>query len=85
MAPHTMNEEQEEHKELGNGPATSTYTADEIIGFANRYAVAGLPPHPVVVTEAKGSHLWDENGNKYLDLLASYSSVNQGHCHPRIV
>ena len=28
---------------------------------------------------------WDEDGNKYIDLIAAYSSANQGHSHPRIV
>ena len=29
--------------------------------------------------------VWDVEGNKYLDMLASYSALNQGHCHPRIL
>ena len=29
--------------------------------------------------------LWDVEGNKYYDFLSSYSAVNQGHCHPRII
>jgi ornithine--oxo-acid transaminase len=29
--------------------------------------------------------VWDVEGKKYLDFLAAYSAVNQGHCHPKIV
>ena len=29
--------------------------------------------------------MWDVEGKRYLDFLAAYSAVNQGHCHPRIV
>jgi ornithine--oxo-acid transaminase len=29
--------------------------------------------------------VWDVSGRKYLDCLAAYSAVNQGHCHPKIV
>jgi len=29
--------------------------------------------------------VWDVEGKKYLDCLAAYSAVNQGHCHPRLV
>ena len=29
--------------------------------------------------------MYDVDGNKYLDCLAAYSAVNQGHCHPRIM
>ena len=34
---------------------------------------------------AKNAEVWDVEGNKYLDCLAAYSAVNQGHCHPRIL
>ena len=29
--------------------------------------------------------MWDVEGRRYMDCLAAYSAVNQGHCHPRIV
>jgi ornithine--oxo-acid transaminase len=29
--------------------------------------------------------MWDIEGKRYMDFLAAYSAVNQGHCHPRIV
>lgn len=29
--------------------------------------------------------MWDVEGKKYYDFLSAYSSVNQGHCHPKIV
>lgn len=29
--------------------------------------------------------MWDADGNQFYDLLAGYSALNQGHCHPRIV
>ncbi|KAM4112266.1 hypothetical protein ACJW30_05G128200 [Castanea mollissima] len=40
---------------------------------------------PIVFSQAKGSSVWDPEGNKYLDFLAAYSTVNQGHCHPKIM
>ena len=30
-------------------------------------------------------NVWDTDGKRYIDFLAAYSAVNQGHCHPRIV
>ena len=33
----------------------------------------------------EGASVWDVEGKHYLDFLSSYSAVNQGHCHPRIV
>jgi len=30
-------------------------------------------------------YVWDVDGKRYFDFLSSYSAVNQGHCHPRLV
>ena len=42
-------------------------------------------PLDVVVSRGKGVWVWDVDGRKYLDCLAAYSAVNQGHCHPKIM
>ncbi len=42
-------------------------------------------PLDVVIEKAEGTWVYDIDGKKYLDCLAAYSAVNQGHCHPRIV
>ncbi|KAG9393029.1 Aminotransferase class-III [Carpediemonas membranifera] len=42
-------------------------------------------PLPVVFESAKGVEVTDPEGKKYIDCLAAYSAVNQGHCHPKIV
>ena len=34
---------------------------------------------------AQGQGVWDVKAHKYLDMLASYSALNQGHCHSRIL
>lgn len=43
--------------------------------------------HPLDIVLQRGSGVWlvDVEGHRYLDCLASYSAVNQGHCHPRIL
>lgn len=40
---------------------------------------------PVQMVKGKDIFLWDHTGKQYIDLLAGYSAVNQGHCHPAIV
>jgi len=40
---------------------------------------------PVEFVRGEGSHLWDEEGNEYLDFLCGISVTNLGHCHPRVV
>ena len=42
-------------------------------------------PLPVVLSRGKGVYVWDIHGKKYFDFLSSYSAVNQGHCHPKII
>lgn len=38
-----------------------------------------------MLCRGKGCFVWDVNGKKYLDLLSSYSALNQGHLNKRIV
>ena len=52
---------------------------------AERYSAHNYKPLPVVLERAEGAWVWDVDGNKYLDMLAAYSAVNQGHRHPEIV
>jgi ornithine--oxo-acid transaminase len=51
----------------------------------DHYGAHNYHPLPVVLDRGKGVHVWDVDGKKYLDFLAAYGAVNQGHCHPRIV
>ncbi|HSK10481.1 MAG TPA: ornithine--oxo-acid transaminase [Vicinamibacterales bacterium] len=42
-------------------------------------------PLDVVIARADGVWVYDVDGRRYLDCLAAYSAVNQGHCHPAIL
>lgn len=57
----------------------------EIIEVENRFGAKNYKPLDVVLEKGEGVWVWDVDGNKYMDCLAAYSAVNQGHCHPRIV
>ncbi len=50
-----------------------------------RYGARNYAPLDIVIDRAEGVWVWDIEGRRYLDCLAAYSAVNQGHCHPRIV
>ncbi len=39
---------------------------------------------PYVVARAEGAHLWDVEGNEYIDLVQSYGAVILGHAHPAV-
>jgi ornithine--oxo-acid transaminase len=49
------------------------------------YGAHNYHPLDVVIERAEGVWVYDVEGNRYLDCLASYSAVNQGHCHPKIL
>ena len=55
------------------------------IGLDETYGAHNYHPLPVVISKAKGVWVWDVEGKKYIDMLSSYSAINQGHLHPRIV
>lgn len=40
---------------------------------------------PIVWAQARGSHVWDEFGRKYLDLTAGFGVAALGHANPRVV
>ncbi len=60
-------------------------SSNDHIELEDRYGAHNYHPLDVVVHRAEGIWVWDVEGNKYMDFLAAYSAVNQGHNHPRIV
>ena len=55
------------------------------INLENRYGAQNYKPLDVVLNRGEGIWVWDVEGKRYLDFLSSYSAVNQGHCHPKIM
>jgi len=55
------------------------------IELEERHGAHNYHPLDVVIAKAKGAWVWDVEGKRYMDFLAAYSAVNQGHCHPRLV
>ncbi|MPR33680.1 ornithine--oxo-acid transaminase [Salmonirosea aquatica] len=64
---------------------THSEATEHAIELEWRYGAHNYKPMPVVLNRGEGVHVWDVEGNKYLDFLSAYSAVSQGHCHPRIV
>jgi ornithine--oxo-acid transaminase len=63
----------------------SIVLASELVAIEDRYGAHNYHPLDVVVERAAGAWVYDVEGRRYLDLLAAYSAVNQGHCHPAIL
>ncbi|MGB9202666.1 MAG: ornithine--oxo-acid transaminase [Terriglobales bacterium] len=57
----------------------------EFIQLEEQYGAHNYHPLDVVLDRAQGCWVYDVDGKKYLDCLAAYSAVNQGHCHPKIL
>tara|TARA_R110002074_G_scaffold54495_2_gene135765 strand:- start:2784 stop:4028 length:1245 start_codon:yes stop_codon:yes gene_type:complete len=60
-------------------------SSQEAMALENKYGAQNYHPLPVVLSRGEGVHVWDVEGKQYYDFLSAYSSVNQGHCHPKIV
>ncbi len=65
--------------------SVGTRSAKSYMHEVDRYGARNYKPLPVVLAQGEGAWVWDVEGNKYLDCLAAYSAVNQGHRHPAIV
>ncbi|WP_340641096.1 ornithine--oxo-acid transaminase [Promicromonospora panici] len=42
-------------------------------------------PLPITIARAHGTHVWDTDGNEFLDFLSGYSALNFGHLHQGLV
>jgi len=70
-----------------NHPAVgySALSNNEIRDFESAFGAHHYTRQDLVVRKAEGIWLHTQDNKKYLDCLAAYSAVNQGHHHPRIV
>ena len=64
---------------------TAPQSNTDYITNEERFGAGNYKPLPVVIERAEGVWVTDVEGRRYLDCLAAYSAVNQGHCHPRIL
>jgi ornithine--oxo-acid transaminase len=63
----------------------TTESAADLIALEEKYGAHNYHPLPIVVERAEGVWVYDVDGRRYLDCLSSYSAVNLGHGHPRLV
>lgn len=43
------------------------------------------PLNDITITRAKGSYVWDDNGEQYLDMYGGHAVISIGHAHPHYV
>jgi ornithine--oxo-acid transaminase len=66
-------------------PIAELSRTQELVRLEEEHGAKNYRPLDVVIERAQGVWVYDVEGKRYLDCLASYSAVNQGHCHPRIL
>src|SRR5512137_2019422 len=68
-------------------PASPQTVLDLLRAYESRNItfIAADGSWPVVWERAKGVHVWDADGRKYLDLTAAFGVAAAGHANPRVV
>lgn len=60
--------------------------AQKILERDKRVITQALPrSYGLVIEKAKGTNIWDPDGNRYLDFNSLVAVMNAGHAHPKIV
>jgi predicted acetylornithine/succinylornithine family transaminase len=66
--------------------ATATHTMNpETAELFAKYVVPNYTRFPVCLVRGEGSHVWDDQGRRYLDLFPGWGCNLLGHCPPRVV
>lgn len=60
-------------------------SSKQCLELERAYGCNNYAPLPVVLAKGKGAKVWDSEGKEYIDFMAAIGSVNQGHCHPRLI
>ncbi len=71
---------------------TKVFTKSERLYESTKRIVPGgvhtnfkyMYPHPLYFSKAKGSRLWDVDGNEYIDCVVGFGPCILGHGHPKV-
>ena len=63
----------------------NTRKTQEALAKDQHYYLQTYKRYPIVLERGEGAHVWDTNGQHYLDALAGIAVNNLGHCHPKVV
>src|SRR6195952_799507 len=65
--------------------ATKTTMNLETAELFARYVVPNYTRFPISLVRGEGSHVWDDQGQQYLDFFPGWGCNLLGHCPPRVV
>jgi len=74
----------------------NTETSARLFAEAQKYIPGGVNspvramkgvgmPHPLFIDHAKGAHIWDADGNEFVDFVSSWGPMILGWGHPDVV
>ncbi len=78
----TWEEELESFKHRTKGSAKALAAAKKSIPFGVNSNYRSTDPYPIYMRKAKGSRLWDVDGNEYIDFNMAFGALVAGHSHP---
>ena len=66
-------------------PQTAGLSSAETVELFKRYVIGNYTRYPVNLVRGEGSHVWDSEGNRYLDFFPGWGCNLLGHCPPHVV
>ena len=64
---------------------TTTLSSQDTIQLFDQYVIPNYRRYPISLVRGEGSHVWDAEGNRYLDLFPGWGCNILGYSPPRIV
>ncbi|HET6576099.1 MAG TPA: aspartate aminotransferase family protein [Fimbriiglobus sp.] len=61
------------------------HSSEQVIARAKKAVIGNYTRYPVCLVRGDGSHVWDAEGNRYLDFFPGWGCGILGHCPPRVV
>src|SRR5260370_41628265 len=68
-----------------SAPPTANTVAQTVMDVEREYVLQNYARYPIVIHRGKGCHVYDADGNRYLDFISGIGVNALGHAHPRIV
>ncbi|MCA9044559.1 MAG: aspartate aminotransferase family protein [Planctomycetaceae bacterium] len=64
--------------------STSTRSSQEVIAQFDQYVIPNYRRYPICLVRGEGSHVWDAEGNRYLDLFPGWGCNILGYSPKRV-
>src|SRR6476659_1635248 len=68
-----------------SAPLNSNTTDQSVMELESQYLLQNYARYPLVIHRGKGCHVYDIDGNRYLDFISGIGVNALGHAHPRII